>query len=104
MSDDGGNLNGILVGGIAGAGTIAVLTGDPFQSSRNTAVRNKNNWYNPCAFSNQIYPGQLSRHLSHRPVHYRCGDCPPGVRFPGKEFLAVLCTGSGGDTSPEFKA
>jgi len=70
VSDDGGNLNGALVGGISGAGNFAVLTGNPFAGGGTPqagtpaitcpgTVKNRANWYNPCAFANQIYPSSF---------------------------------------------
>jgi outer membrane receptor protein involved in Fe transport len=68
--DAGGNLNGALVGGVAGASTFAVLVGNPFTGGGTAPAGNPGtpcpatvktlaNWYNPCAFTNPIYPSSF---------------------------------------------
>ncbi len=61
---------GQVVGGISGASTFAIQTGDPWQSGGSAPAGNPGipcapkartitNWYNPCAFSNPPYPSSF---------------------------------------------
>ena len=73
---DGGAIsNGQLVGGISGASTFAIKTGDPWAGGGSAPTGNPGtacpahvktlaHWYNPCAFSNPPYPSSFPGDLN----------------------------------------
>lgn len=101
--DAGANLNGNLVGGVAGASTFAIKVGDPFTGGGTApvgnpgtpcpaTVKNRNNWYNPCAFTNPLYPSSFPQ------------TCPTGPCITGAaNVLPYLGAPRGQITDPGYE-
>lgn len=68
--------------GPSGGGTRAILTGDPFKGGGGagcpTSVRNKEHWYNPCAFTNPVSATQISP----TPYNGSSTTAVPGYKYP----------------------